>query len=195
MRPRAIVWLLTVPLAVVGSQVAHAITYRLVAPDAHERAHLLAETGHAYLSYLPLGLALCTVVVLFALLAQARASRAGQAAGLSACHFALLAPLVFCCQEHFERLVHDGSFPWDAVFQRTFLVGLALQVPFALAAYVLARLLLRAANAVGRLLGHVPGERRAAPLLPSLLASVHAPRLPALALGFGTRGPPLLLAA
>lgn len=190
MRSRVFLWLLTVSLAVAGSQGAHLLTYRLVAPNADQRAHLLADTGHAYMAYLPLGLALCTAVVLFALIGQARQARPGQA-GLAAWQFALIAPLVFCCQEHFERLLHDGTFPWDAVLQRTFLLGLALQLPFALAAYLLARLLLRVAHAVGRLLGTTPRRRRAAPTILPLLAGVDAPRWPALALGFSTRGPPL----
>jgi hypothetical protein len=190
MRSRVFLWLLTVSLAVAGSQGAHLLTYRLVEPNADQRAHLLADTGHAYMAYLPLGLALCTAVVLFALIGQARQARPGQA-GLAAWQFGLIAPLVFCCQEHFERLLHDGTFPWDAVLQRTFLLGLALQLPFALAAYLLARLLLRVAHAVALLLGRAPRQRRTVPILLPLLASVDAPRLPALALGFSTRGPPL----
>ena len=184
-------WLLTVSLALAGSQGAHLLTYRLVTPNADQRAHLLADTGHAYMGYLPLGLALCTAVVLFALIGQARQTRPGQGAGLAAWQFALIAPLVFCCQEHFERLLHDGTFPWDAALQRTFLLGLALQLPFALAAYLAARLLLRAAHAIALLLGRAPRQRRTAPTGLPLLASVDAPRWPALALGFSTRGPPL----
>ena len=191
MRSRVFVWLLTVSLAVAGSQGAHALTYRLVAPNADQRAHLLADTGHAYMAYLPLGLALCTAVVLFALIGQARQARPGQGAGLAAWQFALIAPLVFCCQEHFERLLHDGSFPWDAALQRTFLLGLALQLPFALAAYLVARLLLGAAHAVALMLGRAPRQRRAASILLPLLAGADVPRLPALAAGFSTRGPPL----
>jgi hypothetical protein len=188
MRSRVSLWLLTVPLAVAGSQVAHLLTYRLVAPNADQRAHLLADTGHAYMAHLPLGLALCTVVVLFALVGT-RGARPGQASGLAAWHFALIAPLVFCCQEHFERLLHDGSFPFDAVLQRTFLVGLALQLPFALAAYVLARLLLRAARAVTALL-----SRRCSPVLPALLVGYRSVERDArgriAASGFAPRGPP-----
>ncbi len=195
MRSRLVAWSLTVSLAVAGSQGAHVLTYRLVAPNADQRAHLLADTGHAYLDHLPLVLALCTVAALLALVGQARGARVGRAQGLVAWQFALVAPLVFCCQEHFERLLHDGSFPFDAALQRTFLLGLTLQLPFAVAAYLIARLLLRAADVVGRLLGRTPHQRTAAPIALSLLVSVDAPRLPALAVGCGTRGPPLIFAA
>ena len=196
MRPRFVALLLTVPLAVAASQGAHVLAYRLVEPNASERAHLLADAGHGYMAYLPLVLALSTVAVLLALVGQARtAARSSTTSGLAAWQFALIAPLLFCCQEHFERLLHDGSFPADAVLQRTFVLGLALQVPFAIGAYVLARVLLRAARAVGRLLGAPPRARRATPLVHALRTSVDTPRFPALALGVGTRGPPLSFAA
>ncbi len=194
MRSRLFAWLLTVSLAVVGSQVAHVVTYRLVAPNADQRAQLLADTGHAYMANLPLGLALCTVVAFLALVGQASGVRAGRASGLAAWHFALIAPLVFCCQEHFERLIHDGSFPWDTALQRRFLVGLALQLPFALAAYLLARLLLRAAAAVTALLRR-PSRR----LLPVLLVAYRPverdTRGRIAATGFAPRGPPVLCLA
>ena len=45
---------------------------------------------------------------------------------------------------------------WHAFAGPTFLPGLALQLPFALLAYVAARLLLRAAVRLGRLLGARP---------------------------------------
>jgi len=194
MRARLFAWLLTVSLAVAGSQVAHVLTYRLVAPNADQRAHLLADTGHAYMANLPLALALCTVVALLALLGQARGARAGRTSGLAAWHFALIAPLVFCCQEHFERLIHDGTFPWDAALQRTFVVGLVLQLPFALAAFLLARLLLRAAAAVTALL-----RRPSRQLLPLLLAAYRPverdTRGRIAAGGFAPRGPPVLCLA
>jgi hypothetical protein len=194
MRSRLSLWSLTVSLAIVGSQVAHVLTYRLVAPNADERAHLLADTGHAYMARLPLALAICSVVALLALIGQARGTRAGRATGPAAWQFALIAPLVFCCQEHFERLLHDGSFPWDAAFQPTFLLGLALQLPFALAAYLLARLLLRAAAALTALL-----QRPSRRLLPALLVACRPVERDArgriAATGFAPRGPPVLCLA
>ena len=101
------------PLSVVGSQLAHELAYRLVVLDSGVRAHELAATGHAYLAYLPLALAVCTALVGFALLKEARAAFArsrGSGYRPSARSFALLAPVIFICQEHFERLAHDGSF-------------------------------------------------------------------------------------
>lgn len=183
------------PLAIVGSQVAHAIDYRVVAPASDERASLLAESGHGYLAYAPLALALCTVVVALALVAEARRSREGSALQFVAWHFALVVPLVFICQEHFERLAHDGAFPWDLVVQPTFVLGVVLQAPFAVVAFGLAWLLLRAARVMGRLFAAPTRARRIPSLVRSPVARIDAARLPVLALGFGTRGPPLTQAA
>ena len=193
-RSRVAMWLLTVPLAVAGSQVAHVLTYRLVVPNADQRAHLLADTGHAYMAHLPLALALCTVLVLLGLVPQARGARPNHARGLAAWHFALIAPLVFCCQEHFERFLHDGTFPVDAPLQRAFVIGLALQLPFALAAYLAARLLLRAA-AVVTALRRRPYRRLQAPRRAAYRSVEHDARGRIAGAGIAPRGPPVLVYA
>lgn len=188
---RSVVWLLTLPLAVVGSQVGHALAYRLITSNEAERAHELAATGHAYLAYAPGALAVCSVLVLVALgveLKHVLASR--RLARASALPFAVLAPAIFVCQEHFERLLHDGVFPWDAAVQPTFVVGLLLQLPFAGAAYLLARLLLRVVRSLGRLLSAPPRPRVLASAQSRLAVLLVVPRVPALALGYGSRGPP-----
>jgi hypothetical protein len=193
MRRSLTAWCVAVPLALVGSQVAHAVDYRIVAPNPDERAHLLAETGHRYLALLPLALALATMLVLFALVAEARRARSRPTRALSPWHFALMAPLLFACQEVFERLAHDGTFPYDAFAQRTFLIGLALQLPFALAAFGVAWLLLRVAHAVGLTLSAPPALRGRSDFIAARCPrSVHVPRPALLSLGFGTRGPPVV---
>jgi hypothetical protein len=181
---------------VVGSQVAHSLAYRLFTPPGAERSHELAATGHSYLTYAPAALALCVVLVVFALAGELRhhlvrtGSRSGRPSVLG---FAVLAPAIFISQEHLERLVQDGAFPWTAALQPTFGVGLLLQLPFALIAYVLARLLLRAVGSLSRLLAGPPLQalRGGCVRRPALRA--FGPRVPALALGYGSRGPPSLL--
>jgi hypothetical protein len=190
---RLIVWLVTLPLAIAGTQIAHALAYRIVTPAHHERANELSATGHGYLAYFPLALAIGTVLVVFALAAEARhmvASPAGSGLRPRAWHFAVVAPALFLCQEHFERLLHDGVFPWHAVLAASFLTGLLLQLPFALAAYVLARLLLHTTRSLGCLLAPPRPRRLRAASTRRLLVSPAAPPLPALALGYGSRGPP-----
>ena len=146
---RLTVWLVTLPLAVAGTQTAHAIAYRLAVPTAHERAHELGATGHGYMAYLPLALGMGAMLVTYAFVAEMlhltrstkRVARRPQA-----WHFAIVAPALFACQEHIERLFHDGTFPFGAALETTFLLGFALQLPFALLAYLVARLLLRVAR-------------------------------------------------
>lgn len=192
---RSVVWLLTVPLAVVGSQLAHALAYRLVTPAEALRSHELTATGHSYLAYAPVALAVCGVLVVLALvgeLGHLMTARNPGNARPSAARFAALAPAIFVFQEHFERLFHDGVFPWDAAFQPTFVVGLLLQLPFAAAAYLLARLLLRVVDSLGRVLAARPRARLlgCAPRRPRVCLVI--PRVPVLALGYGSRGPPVL---
>lgn len=183
--------MLTLPLAVVGSQVGHALAYRLVTPDGAERAHELAATGHSYLAYAPLALAIGTVMVVLALGVELRhVITGGQVSRPSALSFAVLAPAIFVLQEHFERLLHDGAFPWSAAVESTFVTGLLLQLPFALAAYLVARLLLRVVRSVGRLVA-LPRPRALRTVVAWPANQVDVPRVVALALGYGSRGPPV----
>jgi hypothetical protein len=152
MSRRNVVWLITLPLAIVGSQVAHAAGYRL-ATGEDEFAHALASSGHGYLAYAPLAFGICAAFVVLALARELVALRGHERASRpSALVFSALAPAIFVAQEHFERLAHDGAFPTSLLVEKTFLLGLALQVPFALVAYALARLLLKATRAVAQLL-------------------------------------------
>ncbi len=63
--------------------------------------------------------------------------------------------LAFVVQEFLERFIHAGHVPWTTAFEPAFLFGLALQLPFALAALLLAWALDSAARAVGQALAAV----------------------------------------
>jgi hypothetical protein len=191
---RFLAWTLVVPLALLGSQVAHAIAYVVAEPDPSARAAVLAATGHGYLGYAQFGAALVTVLCAIGVLAQVRLAMHGyESRPLDPRPLAAVPVAVFVLQEHFERLVHDGSVSLSVALEPTFLLGVALQLPFALLAYGLARLLIRAAGAVGHLLAQARRRgiaRRSAPgrRLPPRLA---LPRLGVLALGYAGRGPPV----
>jgi hypothetical protein len=188
---RAVAACVVLPLAAAGSLTAHALAYRLAEPRPGPRAQLLAETGHRYLEVLPLLAGLAGALLALALTLRVRESRRGATSGSPALLFAWLPLLAFTAQEHLERLVHDGVFPADAVLERTFLVGLALQLPFAAAALLLARLLLQAADGLGRALagrafravGSVRAARRSWP-------SVSPVRSLSRTLAPGPRAPP-----
>jgi hypothetical protein len=192
MARRITAWLLVLPLALVGTQLAHETAYRIAAPGTSERARLLADTGHAYLAYAPIALGFGVALVLSALLLSLLGALRGSAVThASPWALAVLAPLGFTLQEHAERLLHDGTFPWSTAIQPAFLLGLALQLPFTLAAYLFARGLLAAADRLGRALAGLPSPRaRPFPAAPVRPGSVDLVRLPALALGHAGRGPP-----
>jgi len=184
---RGLAWALTLPLVLLGTQAAHALAYDLVYPEAHGR--ILRATGHGYLSWLPLALALAGAVALAALcVAAADAARGRPARALPAWAFALLPPATFAIQEVLELSLHTGSFNVHALVAPTFLPGLLLQLPLALAAYVAARFLLGTAERLGRALA----QPRTVPVLLQLLTAPTAAPLHARAVvaGCSSRGPP-----
>lgn len=201
-RPRRLTaWLLSFPLMVVGAQVGHAIAYRLVYPSAHIRLGALLSTGHSYMvghsGYVPMLLGAVGAAEMLAVgWALAGSLRRDLHRPVPAWAFALLPMLCFTVQELLERLVASGRFPWWMVFQPTFRMGLLLQLPFAVVAFLLARLLLRTARRAG-------GALRSTTPRPALAGRcatwvVHRAsalrRLPG-ASGHAGRGPPLAGAA
>ncbi|HEY7179521.1 MAG TPA: hypothetical protein VH305_10120 [Gaiella sp.] len=176
MRRRLFAWALVTPVAVAGVLVTHALAYRLTG--------VRPGPVHEYLAHVPqVAFVLASLALLGLALQERSLSR------FSARWVAPLAPLGFVCQEHLERLVHDGRVPW-LLTSPTFLLGLALQLPVALVCVLLVR------RVVGTLAG--PRRRRsvrsdeawlpltdAPPLVPR---AVHRPRPTG-------RGPPPLLAS
>jgi hypothetical protein len=139
-----------------GSQIAHALAYRIAYPQAHARVLHMLATGHSYFTRLPLLLAAAAACVLASLaVTAADAARGRPARALPAWAFALLPPLAFALQELLELSLHTGTFAWRAVLAPTFLPGLLLQIPCALLMYVAARVLLRAAERIGIALARV----------------------------------------
>lgn len=192
---RAFVWLVAVPVVLGGAQLAHAADYWLIAPDAHERAELLAGTGHGYFQYLPFVVALFGALLVAGFVAVSWSTGCG-ATPVPRDRWLLgsLPVITFVLQEYLERFLHDGAFPWSTAMEPAFALGLVLQVPFAIVAYGIARLLLRAAEAIGR---RCLRRRQVRPPVPALLvpAPVDLPRLASLASGYPSRGPPRLAPA
>jgi hypothetical protein len=189
---RSLVWALALPLVLLGTQVAHALAYDLVYPQSHQG--ILLATGHGYLSWLPLVLGLGGAVACAALGATvADAARGRPARALPAWGFAVLPPTTFVMQEVLELSLHMGTFNAHALLAPTFIPGLLLQLPLALAAYIAARLLLKTAERVGRALA----RPRTLPVLVQLLTVPSLAPVPARAVvaGCSSRGPPLALVA
>ena len=129
-------WLLGLPLLAVGWLSAHALAYELVPA---------AEHGHGYLAQVPLFLTLCAATVSVALAARI-AGRRGRT--LPRWLAAALPLLGFAVQEHLERGLALGAVPWGTALEPVFLLGLVLQLPFAVAALLVARALTALADAV-----------------------------------------------
>jgi hypothetical protein len=185
---RAFAWLVALPLIGGATAAAHALDYRLVVPNPTARATLLAATGHGTEDWLPLGLGAGAAAVLVALTIRAVELR-GRRRAPSVAPFLVLPSLSFVAQEHLERFLHDGTFPWHLVTDPTFAPGLALTIPFGFAAYLAARALLYVARAVVQAFephtfSHLAGVQIVAP------HSATVVRVPVLASRHATRGPP-----
>ena len=155
-RRRVAAWLLSFPLMVVGSELAHVLAYRWVYPQAHLRRNELLASGHGYMgstAYLPMLLGLVFAAELVGVgWVFAGSVRRSLQRPVPAWAFALLPVLSFTLQEFMERWLSGVPSPWWIVLAPTFRAGLLLQLPFALIAYLLARLLLRVAERAGRIL-------------------------------------------
>lgn len=174
-----------------GLLAGHILGYRLAFGDPHARADALAQSGHSYFRFVPLALAVSLTVLVVGLTLQAFAGFRGRPRRAAASPLiVLLPPLAFVTQEVIERAAHIGGIPWTLPLQPAFLFGLALQLPFALTALVLAWVLDSAARAVGRALR--AGPRLEFPVLvPQPVRVAAAPRPAGLARGYGERAPPL----
>jgi hypothetical protein len=184
-----VAWTLAAPLLALATLAGHQTGYRLAIRDPHARADALAHDGHGYFAYVPI--ATGTFVAL-AVLAVAWRARGRVGAGLSMRVSAALPPLGFVVQEQLERLVH-GQAHGGAVLPYTepaFLAGLALQLPFALLALLLARKLQYVADTIAG--SRRPALRWAAALAVPLPPSLPLPRPRPLADARSVRGPPAL---
>ncbi|MGH3093447.1 MAG: hypothetical protein ACRDOG_14140 [Gaiellaceae bacterium] len=170
-------WLLGLPLLAVGWLSAHALAYELVPA---------AEHGHGYLAQAPLFLTLCAATVSVALAARI-AGRRGRT--LPRWLAAALPLLGFAVQEHFERGLALGAVPWGTALEPVFLLGLVLQVPFALAALLVARALTALADAVATRPASRP--RIALRVAPPHPAQAELAGALALARGWAGRAPPV----
>ncbi|MFN8224711.1 MAG: hypothetical protein U0R50_15865 [Gaiellales bacterium] len=167
---RAQVVALTVPLVGLSVLAGHAVAYAVTGADP--------EPLHGYLDHA----AQVMVLAVFALLVLGVGE---QRFGGGLRLLPWLAPAVFAGQEHLERYVHTGDLPLLAT-DRTFLLGLALQVPAALLVARLAGTLARELGCRAEssspprlwLLAAAPIPTRSAFRPAPLRPGLHAPRGP-----------------
>jgi hypothetical protein len=195
MTRRHAVWALALPFAVASWLGAHCLAYWLVAPRGEQHMGMHAEHGHAWLGYTPaLALWGMTLVIAGLVLCAGEGLRGYRPSRPPVRLFAVLPPVAFVVQEHAERLLASGAMPLDLVLEPTFLVGLALQLPFALAALLLTRALYALGVGLGRVFAtRLPVGRALRHGRPALVQLPGSPTLVApapLALGHGQRAPP-----
>jgi hypothetical protein len=145
---RSLAWLVTLPISLVGVELAHALVNAIIGSPTGSHGELFEAAGPA--AGLTSGLTAAAIaIVLLALVANiAGAWPESDGGRVSPLPYALLAPTAFIVQEHVETFLHRGSLPLGTVLEPTFLPGLAVQLPFAVAAYLVARVLIRVAEVV-----------------------------------------------
>jgi hypothetical protein len=190
MRQR-LTWLSIAPLMLAGLLAGHVLGYRLAISEPHARADALAHSGHGYFSYAPFALSVCVGVLLAGLALRAISAFRGEPRSpATSALIVLLPPVAFVVQEFLERFVHGGHVTWTTAIQPSFLIGLALQLPFALAALLLAWALDSAARAIGDAFAS-PQRPAFEVFVPAPVRSSAVPRPAGLARGYGERAPPL----
>ena len=184
-----LVWLVTLPIALAGVEAAHAVTNAVFGAPGGPDAEVFTGSD----SSPELTLSLAALALGFVVLGLvSRATGAGWVSRRSravAIPFACLPPVAFLLLELLEGLVHSGAFPWRDLAGPTFLFGLALQLPFALAGYLVARALLRLSDRVHDLIRRRCVPRRSIRSLPSPRADAPRPAFAVLSGHFG-RAPP-----
>ena len=123
---RRLLWPLVLTLSTAGVLVGHELAYRLAGAGT--------DGLHVYLDHAP------QLLVALSLPAMLVALSGGRTRPPHPLAFGLLGAGGFTAMEHLERLGHGGV-PW-LLTSPLFLLGLALQLPFALAAWWIARTLL-----------------------------------------------------
>jgi hypothetical protein len=191
---RGLTWLLVLPAIVVGSQLAHGIAYWWAYPVARLRITALATSGHGYLAYAPAALGFLGAIqaIAFAVTVLDKV-RGRPMRNLPAWAFLFIPMLGFVLQEHIERFLTSGVFPWWAVLEPSFWRGLVLQVPLGIAAYLVASVLLRTATVVAGAVARRTADvvvRRPRRRLPRPALVVLAKRAPLAGLA-ADRAPPL----
>lgn len=188
-------WLVAVPLMVAGLLGARAVgsvcasSFHVASgPEAAEQAERVAPFPGEWPWLIAVLAAILAVGVVRAIVAAGRAG--GSDGRPSSKPFLLLPPAAFVLQELAERSLGQEALGFDRTAVLRFALGLALQLPFALLAFSLARVLLRVAERIAVALAgvrpHIPSSR----VLAAPSSCIALPRIPALALGYGQRGPP-----
>ncbi len=183
-----VAWLLSLPLSAAGMLLAHEVAWGFA---SHEHQ---AGAGHGYLQYGAVFAALAVATLLVAATAHLVRSVRGDdvARAPSARVFAVVPVLGFLLQEHLEHLVVARELEIGFFVSTPFVLGLALQLPFAFAALVVARFILGVVHGMGRALRTIFTLEAPEPFRAVAPLTIDLPLRPALALRRAGRAPPRL---
>ncbi len=192
---RRIAWGVTLAITAAGGLVAHLLVYGLLTPHRDQAHHGTGAPAVHQGAHLRVCLAICLAVAAIGLLVSVleRADGRGRFF-VPVWLFAAAPPFGFFLQEQLERALETGTLHAGAPLDAGFLLGLAVQIPFAVAAYLAARGLLALAGALVRRLGTLARPRLPATQpgwRPALV--VAAPQLTLVRAGRGQRAPPFPL--
>lgn len=180
------VWLVTLPLTLTCIESAHAAANALFGSPTAE----LFETPTTGRSVLPIVAALTLGAIVAGVAARiVGASWTPRTSRTLALPFVLIPPVGFVVLEVTEAFA-GGGIDRTTLLGRTFLAGLALQLPFALVGYVVARLLLKLSDDVGELVGRIAIRRLSTAEPVPVAWSVESLRPALLHAGTSARGPP-----
>lgn len=193
-RSRAV--LLSVPLSVLGTLFAHALTYRLAYPDAADRALADEAAGHGYLGELRFVTTTCVALIVVAMAMIALEARRDVRRTVPPWLFAALPLVAFTAQEALEHVTAGSGFGAEELLGPTFVLGLLVQLPVAAFMYVVARVLSRLAVELSEALARAGVDLRLRSTDASLVAWSTLwlePSLATLEMRRGGRAPPLRL--
>jgi hypothetical protein len=182
---RLIAWLVAFPLMAAGTYLSHCYVYGYAAVGhAHHAGASAGRPGMAFFCGTPFLLA-CLAIIGISVAArsvQALSERPG--ARIAAWPFGVLPVLGF--------LLHEwiASVDTGVAVNATFLAALLLQIPFGLAAYFVAKALLRLADRIGEALAPRRAPLRALPRIAFPASALFVPHRLALAPASRPRAPP-----
>ena len=167
---RTLTWLVMVPFAAASVLLGHAIAYRALGVPADDL--------HGYLAHAP---QIVLILATFALVGLAADSRARRQSPVP---LASLGIGAFVVQEHLERLAHTGHLPF-LLMSPVLWLGIAVQVPLAIAVWFVAR---RLAEDIATPLRRVAPSLTRIPVLAGPIG--RQPHVAALGARHPGRGPP-----
>jgi hypothetical protein len=184
---RLTAWLVAASLMFAGTFATHCYLFAILSPG-HHAAHEGTTSLVGFLCAAPF-LFSCLTLLALGLVARTLQSLRGETgARISAWPFGVLAPLGFVLHQYFSNFTGATSSSMGAAF----LLGVALQIPLGLLAYLAARALLGVADRLGAALAARTARPRGRNCLVRNWFTPAKQPLPArIARAFAPRGPPL----